>query len=157
MSTSKPFIVAEVSANHLGNYDRAAAIVRAAAEAGADAVKFQTWVHGTMCVDPTALAPSPWTGTLADLYGRAWMPWDWLPPLFTLAKHLGLVPFSSAFDPESVAFLETLGVDRHKVSSFEAVDLPLIRGMAATRKTLIISTGTATPLEVGRACAAATG
>ena len=147
---SHPFIVAEMSANHLGSLDRAMAIVEAAADAGADAIKLQTWSPDTMCIDRGyTLWHGPWAGrTLFDLYRDAWTPWEWHKPIFDYARILGLVPFSAAFDSESVDFLETLGVDRHKVASFELVDLPLIRYMASKGKPMILSTGMATQQEI---------
>jgi pseudaminic acid synthase len=142
-SPSSPFIVAELSANHNGSLDRALDIVEAAAQAGADAIKRQTWSPGTMCVDKTyRLASGPWKGrTLFDLYAQAHTPWEWHDVIFDFARLRGLVPFSAAFDKESVDFLETLDVDRHKVASFELTDLPLIRYMASKGKPMILSTG----------------
>lgn len=152
MNTEKPmtpFIVAEMSASHLGDFDRALAIVEAAAEAGADAIKFQTWSPGTMCISDYRLERGPWEGrTLRGLYREAWTPWEWHKPLFDRARSLGLVPFSAAFDRGAVDFLETLGVDRHKVASFELVDLPLIRHIATKGKPIILSTGMASQQEV---------
>jgi sialic acid synthase SpsE len=152
-----PFIVAEMSANHLGSFQRALRIIEAAAEAGADAIKFQTWSPDTMCVDPSyTLDSGPWAGRrLMDLYREAWTPWEWHRPMFYHARQHGLIPFSAAFDCESVDFLETLGVDRHKVASFELVDLPLIRYMASKGKPMILSTGMATSAEVTAAYRAA--
>lgn len=151
-----PFIVAELSCNHLGDYNRAFSIVLAAAQAGADAIKFQTWTPGTMCVSDYTLDHGPWAGRkLRDLYAEAWTPWDWHEPLFDYARHLGMVPFGAAFDNASVDFLETLGVDRHKVASFELTDLPLIRYMASKGKPMILSTGMATEREVIEAWSAA--
>jgi N-acetylneuraminate synthase len=151
MSLAKsPLIVAEMSANHLGNLQRALDIVEAAKDAGADAIKVQTWSPGRMCVDPDyTLAHGPWAGKrLADLYAEAFLPWEWHHPIFARARELGLIPFSAAFDPPAVDFLETLGVDRHKVASFELTDLPLIRHMASKGKPMILSTGMATKAEI---------
>lgn len=141
-----PFIVAELSANHLGSLKRALAIVDAAADSGADAIKLQTWTKDTMCLDREyTLSSGPWAGKkLFDLYQEAWTPWEWHKPIFEHARKRGLIPFSAAFDCESVDFLETLGVDRHKVASFELTDLPLIRYMASKGKPMILSTGMAT-------------
>lgn len=148
-----PFIVAEMSANHLGSLKRALAIVDAAADAGADAIKLQTWSPDTMCIDPTyTLTAGPWAGrTLVDLYREAHTPWNWHEPIFDYARARGLVPFSAAFDRESVDFLETLGVDRHKVASFELTDLPLIRYMASKGKPMILSAGMASDEEIQQA------
>ena len=154
---NRPFIVAEMSANHLGSLERALKIVEAAADAGADAIKLQTWSPDTMCIDQGyTLRHGPWAGrTLFDLYREAWTPWEWHKPIFDYARILGLVPFSAAFDRESVDFLETLGVDRHKVASFELTDLPLIRYMASKGKPMILSTGMATEAEIWSALNAA--
>jgi sialic acid synthase SpsE len=153
---NSPFIVAEMSANHLGDKRRAMNIIKAAADAGADAIKFQTWSPDTMCVDRDyTLSTGSWAGRrLFDLYREAWTPWEWHKPLFDYARHLGLVPFSAAFDIPSVDFLETLGVDRHKVASFELTDLPLIRYMASKGKPMILSTGMATSDEIDQALTA---
>lgn len=157
MPLNSPFVVAEMSANHMGSLDRAHAIVDAAADAGADAIKLQTWSPGSMCIDVSyELTSGPWAGrALVDLYHEAWTPWEWHAPLFEHARSRGLVPFSAAFDRESVDFLETLGVDRHKVASFELVDLPLIRYMASKGKPMILSTGMATFDEISAAVGAA--
>lgn len=152
----QPFIVCEMSANHLGSLKRALDIVDMAHAAGADAIKLQTWKPGTMCISDYQLTSGPWAGRmLRDLYEEAHTPWEWHKPIFKRARLLGLVPFSAAFDRESVDFLETLEVDRHKVASFELVDLPLIRYMASKGKPMILSTGMATKSEIGEACAAA--
>lgn len=148
-----PFIVAELSANHLGSLSRALQIVDAAADAGADAIKVQTWTADTMCLDTNfVLDHGPWKGQrLVDLYREAWLPWEWHKPIFDHARKRGLIPFSAAFDRESVDFLERLGVDRHKVASFELTDIPLIRYMASKGKPMILSTGMASHEEVMRA------
>jgi pseudaminic acid synthase len=152
-----PFIVAEMSANHLGSLRRALDIVDAAAEAGADAIKVQTWTPGTMCIDREfTLDHGPWAGRrLADLYQDAYLPWDYHRPIFDRARARGLVPFGAAFDRGAVDFLETLDVDRHKVASFELTDLPLIRYMASKGKPMILSTGMATLKEIAAAMIAA--
>lgn len=150
-----PFIVAEMSANHLGNFRRAMEIVDAAADAGADALKVQTWKQGTMCLSDHRLHAGPWRGRLLrDLYEEAWLPWEWHRPIFERARKLGMVPFSAAFDRESVDFLELLGVDRHKVASFELTDIPLIRYMASMGKPMILSTGMASIEEIDQALTA---
>jgi len=158
MSDRKPFIVAEMSANHLGSLERAHAIVDAAADAGADAIKLQTWSPGTMCISDYRLERGPWAGRLLrELYEEAFTPWEWHRPLFEHARQRGLVPFSAAFDCAAVDFLETLGVDRHKVASFELTDLPLIRYMASKGKPIILSTGMASSREIDAALRAASG
>ena len=153
-----PVIVAEMSANHLGSLARALEIVDAAADAGADCIKVQTWTPGRMCIDPHyKLHHGPWAGRrLADLYEQAFLPWEWHKPIFERARKRGLIPFSAAFDVAAVDFLETLGVDRHKVASFELTDLPLIRYMASKGKPMILSTGMATAEEIAAACFEAT-
>jgi N-acetylneuraminate synthase len=149
MRSSSPFIVAEMSANHLGSLQRALDIVQAAADAGADAIKVQTWTPGTMCISDYALTHGPWAGrSLRDLYAEAFLPWEWHEPIFKAARAAGLVPFSAAFDAGAVDFLEALGVDRHKVASFELTDLPLISYMASKGKPMILSTGMATREEI---------
>lgn len=154
---TKPFIVAELSCNHLGSLKRAHAIVDAAADAGADSIKLQTWSPDSMCIDTNfVLTHGPWAGRrLVDLYREAYTPWEWHAELFDHARQRGLVPFSAAFDRGAVDFLETLGVDRHKVASFELVDLPLIAHMASKEKPIILSTGMAERREIGAAMRAA--
>lgn len=145
-----PFIVAEMSANHNGSLNRALEIVEAAADAGADAIKVQTWSSGTMCIDRNhVIERGAWAGRkLVDLYEQAWLPWEWHHTIFRHARLRGLVPFSAAFDRQAVDFLEELRVDRHKVASFELTDLPLIRYMASKGKPMILSTGMASTDEV---------
>jgi pseudaminic acid synthase len=155
------YVIAELSANHGGRYEIAAGIVEAAAEAGADAVKLQTYTPDTITIASDA-APfrqgdaSLWAGrTLHDLYGEAYMPWEWQPRLKALAEGLGLHCFSSPFDPTAVDFLFKMNVPAFKVASFELVDLPLVRRMAATGRPLVMSTGMATEAEIDEAVAAA--
>ncbi|MCS6943955.1 MAG: pseudaminic acid synthase [Sutterellaceae bacterium] len=159
---SPPFVIAEMSGNHNGSLERALAIVDAVADAGAQAVKLQTYTADTMTLDiaarefiidePTSL----WAGrTLYDLYREAHTPWAWHAPIFERARARGLVAFSTPFDSTAVDFLESLDVPCYKIASFENVDLPLIRKVAATGKPLIISTGLATLAEIGEAVAAA--
>ena len=157
-----PFIIAEMSGNHNGSLERALAIVEAAAKAGAQALKIQTYTADTMTLDldrdeffisdPDSL----WKGTsLYQLYQHAHTPWDWHKPIFERARKLGLVAFSSPFDATAVDFLVSLDVPCFKIASFENVDLPLIRKAAATGKPLIISTGMATFEEIHEAVQAA--
>jgi len=155
----KPFIVAEMSANHLGSLDRALAIIDAAAEAGADAVKVQTWDHGRMVVDEGYVIRSgPWEGwLLAELYREAFTPRAWWPAMQERAASVGVELFSSVFDEPSLWFLEAHHVARHKIASCELVDLPLIRAVAATGKSLILSTGMGTFGEILEAVLAAEG
>jgi pseudaminic acid synthase len=153
------FIVAELSANHRQEIDTALALVRAAREAGADAVKLQTYTPDTLTIacDSELFrigAGSLWAGrTLHALYGEAYTPWDWHPRLFDEARALGLECFSTPFDAAAVALLEQLGAPAHKIASFEAVDLPLLRTVAATGKPVILSTGMATVEEIAEAVA----
>ena len=155
------YIVAEVSANHNRDYEQAAALVRAAAAAGADAVKLQTYTPDTLTIDSDrecfrVAGGTLWDGrTLYDLYGEAFTPWEWHGRLKSEAEGLGLDFFSTAFDPTSVEFLDGLGVPVHKIASFEIVDVPLIEKMARTGKPLIMSTGMATHEEIAEAVGAA--
>jgi len=146
-------VCCELSANHLGDRYRAFEIVSAAASAGANLFKVQVWQPDTMCVDQSyVLKSGPWEGRrLFDLYREAWTPWEWLPELFAYCRRMGMEPFGAAFDAASVDFLESLGVKRHKVASFELVDLPLIRYMASKGKPMILSTGMADWSEIARA------
>jgi pseudaminic acid synthase len=160
---SPAYIVAEVSANHNGSIEQAQRIVEAAHEAGADAVKLQTYTPDTITIacdrEPFRIGGGTlWDGkTLHELYGEAYMPWEWQPKLKKIAEALGMACFSSAFDASAVDFLETIHVAAHKVASCELVDLPLIQKMAATGKPLIMSTGMATIEEIEEAVATARG
>jgi N-acetylneuraminate synthase len=151
------YVVAEVSANHGQDYAKAERIVRAAASAGADAVKFQTYTPDTITIDSDAPAfragrDSLWAGTtLYQLYDTAYTPWEWQPRLKVLAEELGMDCFSSPFDPTAVDFLLEMDVPAFKVASFELVDLPLIRRIAETGRPIILSTGMATEAEVDEA------
>jgi pseudaminic acid synthase len=151
------YIIAELSANHNGDYDRAVQIIRAAKDAGADAIKLQTYTADTITIasdrpEFRVSGGTLWDGrTLHDLYAEAFTPWEWQPKLKKLAEELGMDCFSSAFDPTAVDFLESIGVPAHKIASCELVDIPLIRKMARTGKPLIISTGMATAQEIEEA------
>jgi pseudaminic acid synthase len=155
------YIVAELSANHRGRFDYAVKLIEAAARAGADAVKLQTYTADTMTVPSNAEgfrieSGSPWDGrTLHELYAESHLPWEWHAPLQRVADELGLDLFSTPFDRTAVDFLQRLGVPAFKVSSFEIVDLPLIRRIAGTRKPMILSTGMATLAEIEEAVTAA--
>ncbi len=162
IGTGQPtYIIAEVSANHHQNFDEAMKIVRAAKDAGADAVKLQTYTPDTItiaCDRPEFRIASGtiWDGrTLHELYGEAYTPWEWQPRLKQLADSLNLDLFSTPFDPTAVDFLEKMNVPAHKVASFELVDIPLIQKMARTGKPLIMSTGMATAEEIKEAVEAA--
>lgn len=146
---NRPFIVGEISGNHLGSFERAQDLVDAAANAGADAVKFQCFTPEQMAPKDALFYGGPWDGQQAiAVYGQTWTPKDWFKPLFDHAKVRGLVAFSSVFHPDDVAFLETLGCPIYKISSFELTDLNLIASAAATGKQLIISTGMGTEYEI---------
>ncbi|WP_292794848.1 pseudaminic acid synthase [Microbacterium sp. UBA6633] len=157
-----PMIIAEISGNHNGSLDRALEIVRAAAAAGAHAVKIQTYTADTITLDVDAPAFRVSEGhalwgsrTLHDLYEEAHTPWDWHAPIFTLARELGMLAFSTPFDETAVEFLETLDVPMYKIASLEIVDLPLIEQVARTGKPVILSVGTASIGEVAAAVDAA--
>lgn len=145
-------IVAELSANHLGSLNRALAIVEAAARAGADAVKLQTFTPEQMAEPGKLITSGPWAGREAlELYREAHTPRAWHALLFQRASLLGLEAFSSVFHPDDVDFLETLGCPRYKIASFELTDHNLIAYAARTGKPIIISTGMALIEEI---CAA---
>jgi len=138
--------IAEVSANHLGSFERAKKIVVAAAKAGANAVKFQTYTADTMTLDIDNFKVSDdhelWGGRrLYSLYQEAHTPWEWHPELFELCRSLNVMPFSSPFDLSAVAFLESLDAPMYKIASLETGDHRLINSVAETGKPLIISTG----------------
>lgn len=151
------YVVAELSANHGGDLQRAIAIVHAAAEAGADAVKLQTFTPDAMAYPgdhPSLVAGegTPWAGRrLHDLYAEACTPWAWHEPLRDAAFGAGIGFFSTAFDTAGVAFLEELDVPVHKVASFELTDLALVERVAATGKPVVLSTGMATATEIDEA------
>lgn len=150
------YVVAEMSANHGQDFGRAEELVHAAVDAGADAVKLQTYTPDTMTIDCDAdafrIRGTIWEGrTLYDLYQEAYTPWEWQPKLMDLATSLGISLFSTPFDPSAVDFLEEMRVPAYKVASFEIVDLPLISKIAATGKPLIMSIGMATREEIRQA------
>lgn len=150
-------VVAELSGNHNGRFDRAAELVRKAKEAGADAVKLQTYTADTLTINSNQpcfriAGDNPWKGrTLYELYQEASTPWEWHEDLFKLGRELGLVVFSTPFDSTAVDFLEKLGSPLHKIASFELVDLELVRRVAATGKPVVVSTGMASEKEVAEA------
>ena len=155
------YIIAELSANHRQDYNEAEKLVRAAKEAGADAVKLQTYTADTLTIDCQAecfIQPpgSLWQGrTLYDLYQEGSMPWEWQPKLKKLADDLDIDLFSTPFDSTAVDFLEKMAVPAYKVASFEIIDLPLIKKIAATGKPIIMSTGMATLSEIDEAVSTA--
>lgn len=150
------YIIAEVSANHNGSIERAEAIVRAAADAGADAVKLQTYTADTITIpcdnEFFRIKGTLWEGKiLYDLYQEAYTPWEWQPRLKALANDLGMDCFSTPFDATAVDFLEEMNVPCHKVASFEVVDIPLLKKIASTGKPVIMSTGMASLAEIDEA------
>ncbi|MFJ9387472.1 pseudaminic acid synthase [Nocardioides sp. NPDC101246] len=154
----EPFVIAEMSGNHGGDLERALDIVRAAGEAGAHALKIQTYTADTITLDVDTPAfrlsadhPLWPDRRLHELYEEAHTPWDWHEPIFSLASELGMVPFSAAFDPTAVDFLVGLGVPMLKSASSEITDLPLVRAIAETGLPTIISSGTATLAEIDAA------
>lgn len=155
------YIVAELSANHGQKLEQAVETIHAMKAAGADAVKIQTYTADTLTIACEnecfrIRGGTLWDGrTLHDLYQEASLPWDWQPRLQTVAHELGLDFFSTPFDATAVDFLEKLRVPAHKIASFELVDIPLIRTVAATGKPMILSTGMATVEEIQEAVNAA--
>jgi len=151
------YIVAELSANHHQNFDEAAKLIAAAKDAGADAIKLQTYTADTLTINSDKPyfrigRGTIWEGrTLHDLYGEAYTPWDWQPKLKAIAEELGMDLFSSPFDASAVEFLEGMNVPAYKIASFELVDLPLIAAVARTGKPVIMSTGMATFEEIEEA------
>lgn len=146
----RPFLVAEMSASHLGSFERAMRLVAMAAKARVDAIKFQCWTPGSMCLDRDfRLESGPWAGwRLADLYERAATPLHWLPELFALAREKGLEPFASSFDEPALFHVEQLAPRWHKIASFELIDLRLVLAAVSTGREVILSTGMASPAEV---------
>ena len=155
-----PYIIAELSANHLQDYNRALEVLEMAAAQGADAVKLQTYRADTITIDhdgPDFLIKGGlWDGTtLYKLYESAYMPWEWHQPLIKRGAELGVHVFSSPFDDTAIDLLRSLNVPAYKIASFEAIDLPFVRKVASCGKPLIVSTGMANLPEIEEAYEAA--
>ncbi|SFM88972.1 pseudaminic acid synthase [Methanolobus profundi] len=154
------FIIAEVSANHLQNFDLAVDTIKAIKDSGADAVKLQTYTPDTITINCDndffqIEHGTQWDGkTLYNLYEEAYTPWEWQPKLKKRAEELGLICFSSPFDATAVDFLENMEVPAYKIASFEITDIPLIEYVASKGKPVIISTGIATLSDIEEAIAA---
>lgn len=155
---SPPFIIAEMSGNHMGSLKRALKIVEEVAHSGAQALKLQTYTADTMTIDLNDREffindpASIWNGrSLYELYAEAHTPWEWHEEIFAYARSLGLIPFSTPFDQTAVDYLEGLGVGLYKIASFENTDLDLIQKVASTGKPMIISTGMASISEISDA------
>src|SRR6266498_2512462 len=154
-TAQKPFIIAEMSGNHNQSLDRAFEIVKAAADAGVNAIKLQTYTADTITFNGTSEEffindeNSLWKGqNLYNLYKQAYTPWEWHKPVFDYAKELGLIAFSSPFDMTAVDFLESLNVPLYKIASFENTDHILLKRVAKTGKPVIMSTGVATIADI---------
>lgn len=150
------YVIAEMSANHAGDYRRAEEIVYAAKEAGADCIKVQTYTADTLTIDCSNeyfhIQDGLWKNeNLYRLYQKAYTPWEWQPKLKALADRIGIDFLSTPFDRTSVDFLEDMGLEFYKIASFELVDIPLIRYIASKKKPIILSTGMGTVEEIGEA------
>ena len=153
-SKEPTFIIAELSANHMNDFDVAVKTIEAMKKAGADAVKFQTYTPDTITIDCDneyfqIKQGTIWDGlVLHDLYEDAYMPWEWQPKLKKIAEDLGLIAFSSPFDKTSVDFLEEMDIPAYKIASYEITDIPLIEYVASKGKPIIISTGIASLKDI---------
>lgn len=151
---NSPYIIAEMSANHCGDKDLAFKIIKAAKEAGADAVKIQTYTADTITIDSKDKIfmthdDGLWAGqSLYELYQKAYTPWEWQKDLKLYADDIGIDFFSTPFDFSAVDFLESINVPMYKIASFEAIDYPLIKYAAKFKKPMIISTGISSLEEI---------
>lgn len=151
------FVIAEMSGNHNGDINRAYKIIEAAAEAGVDAIKLQTYTPDTITIDSDneyfqVKVNDAWKGqTLYSLYQKTYTPWDWQPKLKKYAEEKGLILFSSPFDETAVDFLETMDIPIYKVASFETVHLPLLKKIGETKKPVIMARGLASVEETEEA------
>ena len=154
-SATRPFLIAEISANHNGSIERAKALIKSAQENGADAVKLQTYKPETITLkqysDEFLIKDGQFKGQyLYDLYEKAHLPWEWHAELFQFSSDIGITIFSTPFDETAVDFLESLKTPAYKIASFELTDLPLIKKVAGTLKPVILSTGMASLSEISR-------
>lgn len=162
LKTGKTYIIAEMSGNHDGSLEKALQIVHAAAEAGADCLKIQTYTADTITIDahtdPFLLKNGLWDKQyLYDLYKKAYTPWEWTAAIKEETEQLGMDFLSTPFDATAVDFLEGLGEEFYKIASFELVDIPLIRKAASTGKPLVISCGMGSEDEIREALETAQG
>ncbi len=153
-----PYVIAEISGNHMGSLNTAFALIEAAKNAGADAVKFQTYEAHTITLDSDdpafVVQEDLWKGKkLYDLYKKAQTPFSWHPELFKKAKTVGITAFSAPFDHTAVDLLENLNSPAYKIASCELVDIPLLKRVAKTGKPIILSSGMATEAEINEALA----
>lgn len=156
IKNNKTYIIAEMSANHAGSFERAKEIIHAAKEAGADCIKIQTYTADTLTIDCDNeyfhIDNGTWKGdTLYNLYKKAYTPWEWQEELKKEADKIGIDFLSTPFDNTSVDFLENIGIEFYKIASFELVDIPLIEYVASKGKPIIMSTGMGTLGEIEEA------